>query len=153
MQAQIKPYNQSELQIGIDTRYVKRKSAVELKKVNKEAKKRHNPSKDFNLTNQYLKVLSWLIGFRKRNGLTPECCELLIYVYTFYVDSSKGLTCYAIAKMLRGHSDVGSELRNTQRKLSSLVDKGLVCVVGSSDNGAYVYVPSVRTIEELREIK
>lgn len=122
------------------------------KKALKEVKKRDNPLISINSTEWYIRMINKMMVWRRKNGISAEGSELLLYVYSVFKEKGSGVTSYMVCNTYYLSKDVkGSELQNCRKKLVTLEKRGMLSKLGKSAFGSYVYVPSVKAIEEISE--
>lgn len=121
-----------------------------IKRRKKSKKELDNPSITSIDTKIYLDLMSKLMVFRRKNGLTVVGLELLIYCYNEFLQSNDGVTARVLCKaygML-----LPSEIQNTRNKLDTLCKRGYLLKIGSTCNGASLYIPTVKAITDLSAI-
>ena len=111
-----------------------------------------NPSYNLSATNSYVKMVKRLMGYRRKYRISPEASEMLIYIYSLYMDNNAGVTVYSIAKVFSTGVSVTSELTSVRNKIQALEAKGLMLNIGSSKSGSFIYIPTVKAINDLSEL-
>jgi hypothetical protein len=98
---------------------------------------------------QYMLLRENEVIYRRSVKLTPEALDLLLTICSSYLKTGKSITAYYIGKLLNSTST--GEFRNVKFKLSRLIEKGYVEVVGTTKN-AYLYAPTLKALRELEEL-
>lgn len=111
-----------------------------------------NPLKTSINTFGYLKLISIMSIYRRREKLSIEGCELLIYMYFLYLDTNSGVTAYGIASLYKDVHRNGSEVQSMRNKLNNLVIGGFASKVGISSSGGVLYIPSDKAINDISNI-
>ena len=125
------------------------KSKKAITDAKKEVLKMDKPLNNISLSEQYLIMVKRFGVYRRKNHLSSEAMELMVWVYLVYRDTCKGVTSYGIAKEYNVYA---GELQNCRNKLNKLVDKGYLLKAGYSLNRSVIYIPSLKTIEDLKEL-
>lgn len=149
-QPQYKAYNELNVFNPIHLLTVTRKSLRKANSVIREEKNADNhlnPSID---TVVYLKIINNMFLYRRRNKLTTEAMELLIYCYLVFLRHSEGVTSQRVCRDYNKDSD--SELQSARNKLNTLERKGYLLKIGKTFGGAFLYIPSVKAIDDLKNI-
>lgn len=123
-----------------------RKTNIKRRKV----KEVDNPLKQSIDTDLYLKAYHDMFVYRRKNGISSEGMELLVYAYLVFMNSSEGISSLRVCKTF--NRDVHSELQSMRNKLNTLCRNGHLLKVGKTVNGGTLYIPSVESIEGLKNI-
>jgi hypothetical protein len=105
------------------------------------------------ITDNYIDNIIPLTVYRRSVGITPQALETLLCIHSYYKDGVNGVTVFMLSKLFRGCSDVRSELGSVNKRIVSLVAKGLICAIGKSDNNALLYVPTSKAIEDINNLR
>lgn len=109
-----------------------------------------NPSYSTITTIDYLKFSNNMFLFRRRCGLSSEAIDLLIYCYLVFKDNGEGVNSMRVCKDYNNAAN--SELQSVRSKLNNLEAKGYLVKLGKTVFGSYLYIPSVKTIEDIENI-
>lgn len=111
-----------------------------------------NPLLLINPLDMYLVFNRKLHVYRRSVGISTASIELLLFVYREFLLNGNAVTSYFIARTITSKPDPSSEALNIRYKLDIMVGKGLLVMMGQNDKQAYLYIPSVKAIDDIENI-
>ena len=100
-----------------------------------------------------IRLYSKLFVYRRNAGIRYSTMEVLVYVYVQYCENGIGCTSWSLANALNSNkANIGGDMRRMHNMLTTLVKLGSVDKLGTSVNGANLYIPSQKTIKDFSEL-
>lgn len=131
---------------------VLKSSKTVFKGVKREIESMDKPLTDDRMLNKFIDVISNSIIYRRKKGISSQCMDVLLVLYSCYLKSGSGVTIYGLSGIMTSISHAGVEYRNLKYKFDILEDHGFIARSGKSLGKAYLYIPTSKAIEDISRL-